>query len=138
MSDLKFKNIMVTFYREPNFDPEDVQYFVGQEEICPRTGRRHWQYYFQLRERVRQQRVKTLLNDNTCHIEVRRGTHEEAEDYCTKPNARFPDDQSVVPGTIKRGGRAMSGPHCFRLTPMGDKIWFDGYKPGVHTTLVSV
>lgn len=61
-----------------------VTYFVAQIEICPNSGRRHWQGYLELQRKQRATWIKTFLGDPACHLELRKGTGEEAAAYCKK------------------------------------------------------
>lgn len=58
-------------------------YVVFGKEIGGETGTRHLQGYVELPNRLRFNQVKALLPDGT-HIEARRGTAQEASDYCKK------------------------------------------------------
>lgn len=65
---------------------EGVTYIVYQLEKCPETRRTHFQGY------VLWSKKKTLAfckkQHAHAHWEVRRGTHEQARDYCKKPESR--------------------------------------------------
>lgn len=65
-----------------------LQYIVYQIERCPESGRPHIQAYLCLRDRVRIPRLKKLVKDKTVHCEPRRGSHQQAVDYCTKDETR--------------------------------------------------
>lgn len=60
---------------------ECVRYVVYQLERCPTTGRLHLQGYLQLKEHQHLSFVRKLLRAD---FRIRRGTHKEARDYCTK------------------------------------------------------
>jgi len=64
----------------------DPQYFVFQEEAAPTTQRKHYQGYIAFKDLKR----KTCLNRRCkgIHMEVSRGTPEEASTYCKKPESR--------------------------------------------------
>ena len=57
------------------------QYEQGEE------GTVHIQGYFVLQQKMRLTALKKLLP--TAHLEVRRGTHLQAKDYCSKPETRL-------------------------------------------------
>lgn len=83
---------------------EKIQYFIYQVERAPDTGRDHVQAYVCFKNRIRLSGVKKLFKDHSLHGEVRRGSHEQARDYCSKKDTRvdgpfvFGDD----PGSRKR------------------------------------
>lgn len=81
---------------------ERVKYGVGQVERCPDTGRLHLQFYLVLTGKLVLTSVKRLFGDGVNpHLEVRRGTHVEAVNYCTKEETR------------------VAGPWTFGTAPVG-------------------
>lgn len=80
------RNWCFTAYNEPReiYHKEKIIYMIYQEEECPKTGAHHWQGYIELTEPVRMSMVKEILDDNTVHLERRKGTREEARAYCEK------------------------------------------------------
>lgn len=66
------------------------KYVIVNVEQCPETARVHWQGYMELTDKVRFTGVKSkcpgLL---TAHFEVRRGTREQARQYCQKPESQI-------------------------------------------------
>ncbi len=67
---------------------DPFQYFAYQLERCPRTGKHHIQGYVILTRKTRLDRVRRLLGNNP-HVETRKGTHDEAASYNTKPESRI-------------------------------------------------
>ncbi len=67
---------------------EKIKYFVSQSEICPETKRRHMQGYFIAQAPCRIAQAKRWLGHDTAHLDVRRGTHEDAVAYCMKSDTR--------------------------------------------------
>lgn len=70
-------------------DWEDIRYLIYQLEVCPDTKRWHIQGYTVYTKK------KTLswLKQNchaTAHFESRKGTHEQARDYCKKEDSVHP------------------------------------------------
>lgn len=63
---------------------EDTRYICYQQEMCPDTGRTHWQGYVEFNRKVEFNTAKSILGERV-HIEVRRGTQEQAIDYTKKP-----------------------------------------------------
>lgn len=82
----KVRSYCATFFTKPEKRPEDVRYIILGEETCPTTGRTHWQSYIELYKPMRMNAIKKLFNDNTVHLEARKGTRDEARDYCMKDN----------------------------------------------------
>lgn len=68
---------------KPDIKTDQVQYLVYQQEECPETKRKHWQGYIEFKNRKRFTQVKDILGDQA-HIEPRRGTSQQAADYCKK------------------------------------------------------
>jgi hypothetical protein len=103
MAEAEFRKryVCFTLFEEPNIDTEKVQYYIYQKEICPTTGQAHYQGYIELKPRVRL-RFETWKRDvfqsNKVHIEARKGTQEQAINYCRKLETRAPDSEPVVFG----------------------------------------
>lgn len=74
---------MTLFNRDWNGN-DKVKYIIMGREICPDTGRRHLQGYVEFVNRKSLDMAKKILKDNTIHLEKRRGTQEEAIEYCKK------------------------------------------------------
>lgn len=62
----------------------DFTYMVVGEEVCPDTGRVHWQGYVEFAKQKRFNGIKTWLKQNDVHIEKRKGSAEQAANYCKK------------------------------------------------------
>lgn len=77
------RNYCLTFYTKPCHN-DRIRYAIYGREICPTTGRLHWQSYIELATPMRMAGIKKLYNDNTIHIEKRVKSREEARDYCKK------------------------------------------------------
>lgn len=82
-----------------------VAYMVYQLEKCPSSEKKHWQGYLELNAALSMSSVKKLLNDKCMHLEVRRGTQEQAINYCKKRESRAPDASPVEWGEPKRQGK---------------------------------
>ncbi len=91
------RNYVFTYNNPPpDWDPAlifarpEFRYGVGQFERGEGTGTLHFQGYAVFRAPVRLAAAKLSLNAPTAHLEVRRGTHDEANSYCTKVSTRDP------------------------------------------------
>jgi len=78
----------------PPVESKWFRYLVYQTEICPETGREHFQGYVEFTRSQRMKSVKDLCNDNTMHLEVRQGTREQARAYCMKEDTRKPGEDN--------------------------------------------
>lgn len=87
----RHRNWVFTLYdvtAHPNFG-NSCKYYVYQLEICPTTGRQHFQGYIQL-ENPKGLGGMKLINKHA-HWEPRWGTHEQARNYCRKDESRVQD-----------------------------------------------
>lgn len=83
----KSRNYCITMFTEPVIPTDTaLRYAIFGEEIAPTTNKTHWQGYIELTKPMRFAAIKKLFNDNTIHIEARKGTREQARDYCKKDN----------------------------------------------------
>lgn len=64
---------------------------IYQEEVCPETGREHLQGYVEFNTSVRFGALKKLPHMAKVHWEKRRGSRQQAHDYCCKEDTRSPD-----------------------------------------------
>lgn len=86
-----------------------VRYYTYQAEICPDTKRLHWQGYMEFDRKVSMSTIKSaIFSDNTLHIEERRGTQEDAIEYCQRASKRDPLANGYVEWPNK-DGRAKMG-----------------------------
>lgn len=83
---------------------KSVQYFVFQLERGSRQQRQHWQGYLYLKNPHRMAGVKDILGLQSAHLEVQRGTPEQASDYCKKDDDRLdgPWEHGDLPAQGKR------------------------------------
>lgn len=90
----------------PDLDPTLVRYCVYQRELCPDTGREHLQGYIEFKKSIRMNAVKAFFGDTTIHLEARRGTREEAREYCMKDDTRIDGTIPIEFGEfVSRQGR---------------------------------
>ncbi|AXH74131.1 MAG: putative viral replication protein [Cressdnaviricota sp.] len=73
--------------------PAFVKYAVYQREIAPETGKKHYQGYAEFNNTIKMNRIKAWLGDDA-HLEKRKGTNEQARNYCMKPDSRDDTDDS--------------------------------------------
>lgn len=87
MNTNQVRNWTFTWYDEalPPWNPDKMKYMVYQPEICPTTGRAHFQGFITFKRSMKMGMVKKALLSNTVHIEVCQGTPEQARHYCMKP-----------------------------------------------------
>lgn len=69
-----------------------VRYICFQVEKCPDTGRLHLQGYIELYRQFRLKGLKELLDCHDAHCEPRRGTRQEAMEYCKKDDSRLDEE----------------------------------------------
>lgn len=85
---------------------DSIRYLIMQLEQCPDTGRMHWQGYVELSRASRMQGCKTLLACPTAHLSLRKGSREEARDYCLKEESRAdPEGLPYIQGDWDLGGQ---------------------------------
>ena len=87
----RVRNWCFTSFVKPEPNTDKIQYMVYQKEKCPKTQREHFQGYVEFGDKQRMQSVKTIFNDNTLHVEPRRGTQRQAIAYCKKAESRIED-----------------------------------------------
>lgn len=78
------RNYCFTSFKVPEPDMTKVTYMIYGEEKCPETGRLHYQGYVEFNKVQRMTGAKTIFGDDTLHLEKRRGTQEQAIEYCKK------------------------------------------------------
>lgn len=78
----------------PRCSLDKIKYAIYQRELCPDTGRAHFQCYFELYRPVSFGKGNTGLpkilglKSGDYHAEQRRGTAVQARDYCKKDKSR--------------------------------------------------
>lgn len=80
------------------------RFLAVQCEKCPSTNRIHWQAYVYGDSALSMEGVKRHLGEPTCHLDARKGSHQQALDYCTKEESRFPGCVPYVLGEPPRQG----------------------------------
>ncbi|HUD08469.1 MAG TPA: hypothetical protein VMQ52_05300 [Candidatus Saccharimonadales bacterium] len=94
-----------TAFKDPKLDdlPKGVSYVVYQHEICPTTGKDHWQGFIQFRQPQRWTKVQSLIADETLHVEKAKGSPEDNRRYCTKLKSKAENEEYVEFGIISKG-----------------------------------
>lgn len=65
-----------------------IKYVVYQREVCPETGRHHYQGYVEFNKTCTYKQMRVHLNCPSVHLEDRKGTQEQAIAYCKKEGSR--------------------------------------------------
>lgn len=68
---------------------EVIKYAVFQLERSPKTGSEHIQGYVEFYSNHRINAIKSLFHSPSMHLEARKGTREQARDYCMKDSTRL-------------------------------------------------
>lgn len=104
---MRFRNICFTSFNEvaPVFDEESMAYMIYQQEKAPTTGKLHWQGYVEFKEQTTTKNAKRFLGDST-HLEARKGSQEQAINYCKKSDTAVPDTMKEQGKKNRPGGRS--------------------------------
>ncbi|AWU66059.1 MAG: Rep [Angristvirus hurin] len=98
-----------------------VAFCIGQEELCPSTGRKHLQFYVQLGRTCTMKWLKKYVNEHA-HWEKARGTVDENIQYCSKQDTQINGPWQF--GTPKRTGKLTGLDEATMLvtsgTPLGE------------------
>lgn len=82
-----------------------MEYIGGVQELCPSSGRVHWQCFFYVSDAMSMQSVlKRIPKDWLAHVEISKGTLEQNELYCSVGKGQIPADVTGLPGTEFRFG----------------------------------
>lgn len=99
MGRVRMRNAVFTAWSNVQYDKEYMKYLIVGEEVCPSTGKTHFQGYAEFVKQLEFSLVKNLLGGEETHIEQRRGSAAQAATYCKKDN-KFKEY-----GTISRQGK---------------------------------
>ena len=109
------RDFEITFWGDfvpaANFDAhrDRVRYVIWQKELCPTTGRPHWQAYVEFHDAVTMEYVKNyIFADPRTHVKIRRCQRTTARDYCMKNKSRAPGQPTEV-GPFEWGTWAFQG-----------------------------
>ena len=85
--------------REPYYPEDKGCYFMAANlELCPSTGREHWQGVACFNTVQPVGKVRGLLGQPTAHVGQRTGQLSECIAYCTKTESRKPGTEPVIKG----------------------------------------
>lgn len=80
--------VWTSFQIDLKIELKDARYCVWQKEKCPTTGKEHLQGYAEFSSPIRITGCKKWIGDPGAHCEKRRGTREEAKEYCMKKESQ--------------------------------------------------
>lgn len=113
----------------------ECMYIVYQVEKCPESGREHIQGFVQMKNARLMKSMKTVLNDNTVHLEMRSGSVKQASDYCKKDESRNGEYSVVEIGDIQglRQGQRNDIAEVYEMICAGSTSEeICEYNPGLH------
>lgn len=82
-----------------------IKYIIYQREVAPTTGRHHYQGYVEFKKNLTIKQAKSVLNDDTVHLEARKGTQQQAIDYVSKLSTAIPETQFTWGEPGRQGAR---------------------------------
>ena len=85
------------------FQAGNIDYGIFQLERGGLDGRLHYQGYIEISTKTSMGKVKKLFDINFIHLEIRRGTQQQARDYCQKHDTRV--DGPWEYGTPHKAGK---------------------------------
>lgn len=99
-----YRNYCFTSYEieNPKMN-EDVQYCIWQWEKCPTSGKEHRQGYIEMKDKCSLKKIKGILG-KTVHVEPRKGTQEQAINYCMKDDTKIANKERIIYGKPKMQG----------------------------------
>lgn len=66
----------------------DVKYCIYQIEQCPKTNKYHYQGYIEFVGKKTYTFIQKLSGLKTAHLEIRRGSQQDAVAYCSKSESQ--------------------------------------------------
>lgn len=99
------RNFIITYFKLPELINQyfkkltllkNFKYVCGQIEVCPKTCRNHIQAYIEFRDKVKLSNLKTVMPG--VHLESRKGTRDQARNYCMKQETRLPETEPIEIG----------------------------------------
>lgn len=98
---------------------EFVKYLIYQKEKCPESGKEHWQFYAEFSKMFRMKAAMVELGVVKGHLEKRRGTQEQARDYCKKLESAV--GECVELGELAKQGKRNDLDEIFEDMKLGKK-----------------
>jgi len=88
------------------WNDSEMDYWMYQHEKAATTDRDHLQIYVCFKKTLRLNQIQSFMGDSTCHVEKKRGTVQEAINYCSKTETRVkgPWTRGTVP--LEQGHRS--------------------------------
>lgn len=83
----------------------NLRFAIWQLESAPSTGRLHLQGYLEFEVSMRLSSVKRFLSAESCHLEGRRGTRDQAIAYCRKEESHVAGPWEVGRAHLRPGKR---------------------------------
>lgn len=79
-----------TFINHELFNDQGGKYGVFQLESAPTTGKLHLQFYMEFKKPVSLKAAQSAIGDfkHESHLEVRKGSRDQARDYCMKKDTQ--------------------------------------------------
>ena len=75
---------------ELKFDKDNIRYICYGREVCPTSDREHYQGFAIFKRTARMPRAKVWIGGGSgTHLEPRRGSRDQARDYCRKSDGEF-------------------------------------------------
>ncbi len=105
--ELRYRNCCFTWNNPDgliDFDEAKMDYLVYQEEVGA-EGTYHFQGYCEFKEQLTQGQIKRLLGGDRVHVDRRRGSQEQAINYCKDVEKRIPCTEIYEEGTPKNQGK---------------------------------
>lgn len=86
---LRIRNAMITIQdvNRPIILEKNVNYIIWQKEKGEKTGKEHIQMYAEFTKALTIGQIKKIFGE--CHIEMRKGSQEQAIKYCSKTDTRI-------------------------------------------------
>lgn len=83
-SNIRLQYVCFTSFDEnaPKYESSTMSYLCYGRERCSTTGRLHWQCYVEFKTRVTQSTIRTCFG--SVHFERRKGSSDQAVEYCRK------------------------------------------------------
>lgn len=95
-----FRNTCCALFKEPSPNMDKIKYICWQKEVCPTTGKEHWQTYCEFKDKYSIGKCKEYLGVENAHIEKRMGEPSAARAYCCKQESRAPGSEFFEYGVI--------------------------------------